>query len=262
MSYSNNITKLLKIEEPVDTIDYEKTITREYYNKIYEKWEKFKQKTGPDLKIEETQLIVKNNFEKIPNLALLNRNKEKQPIEKIIDKYIQDVKVSLFKQQKYVDVPDETPVLPSPEQTPPLPPGPNPSPDSQYSPPYAPLSPAYNPNSPGYAPLSPGYNPDSPGYAPLSPGYNPDSPNSSQKYDSDVYKSLKIQIPQNFSVSSDSSQSNTLTQPLVPVENESILEVETKPAEDLKTEASNSNNNSNESKKIILSTGTNEEPSK
>jgi DNA-directed RNA polymerase II subunit RPB2 len=241
MSYSNNITKLLKIEEPVDTIDYEKTITREYYNKIYEKWEKFKQKTGPELKIEETQLIVKNNFEKIPNLALLNRNKEKQPIEKIIDTYIQDVKVSLSKQKKHVDVLDEMPVLPSPEKTPPLPPGPNPSPESQYSPPYAPLSPAYNPNSPNSL----------------------NSPNSSPEYDSDVYKSLKIQIPQNFSVSSDSSQSKTLTQPSAPVENESILEVDTKQSEDLKTEASNSNNiNSNESKKIILSANTNEEPSK
>ena len=32
---------------------------------------------------------------KIPNLGLLNRSKEKQPIEKIIDKYVQDVKSSL-----------------------------------------------------------------------------------------------------------------------------------------------------------------------
>ena len=45
--------------------------------------------------------------------------------------------------------------------------------------------------------------------------------------------------------------------------NESILQVETKPAEDLKTEASNSNNNnnndSNDSKKIILNPGANED---
>ena len=50
--------------------------------------------------------------------------------------------------------------------------------------------------------------------------------------------------------------------PAAPVENESILEVETKPDEDLKTEASNSNNNGNDSKKIILGTNGNEDESK
>jgi hypothetical protein len=30
MSYSNNISKLLNIEEPKDTIDYSKTITKEF----------------------------------------------------------------------------------------------------------------------------------------------------------------------------------------------------------------------------------------
>jgi DNA-directed RNA polymerase II subunit RPB2 len=236
MSYSNNISKLLKIEEPKDTIDYSKTITKEYYREIFEKWQKFQLKTGPALETDEFNLILKNKYEKIPNLALLNKSREKQPIEKIIDGYILGVKSSLSKQKKMIDVPDESPMLPSPQQTPELPPVPNNSPDSQYSPPYAPNSPAYNPDFPSQLPLVPSNTPDSqysPDYAPNSPAYNQGLLQEGQ-----------------FAV------------PGAPVENESILEVDTKPEEDLKTEASNSNNNGNDSKKIILGTNGNEDESK
>ena len=80
---------------------------------------------------------------------------------------------------------------------------------------------------------------DSPGYAPPSD------------------QSLKNQIPQNLTVS-DSSQEQTS----VPVDKETILEVdEPKPEE--KNEGENSEGNtSNDSKKIILSTDVNEEESK
>jgi hypothetical protein len=241
MSYSNNISKLLNIEEPKDTIDYSKTITKEYYKEIYNKWEKFQLKTGPALETDEFNLILRNKYEKIPNLALLNKSREKQPIEKIIDGYILGVKSKLSKQKTMAGVPDESPELPSPEQTPDLPPAPPNSVDSQYSPPYAPNSPAYNYNSPDYAPNSPAYN---------------------QGLVQEV-QPLKIDIPQNVNVTSSDSSKVQFAAPAVPVENESILEVDTKPEEDLKTEASNSNNNnSNDSKKIILGTDGNEDESK
>jgi DNA-directed RNA polymerase II subunit RPB2 len=243
MSYSNNITKLLKIEEPKDTIDYTKTITKEYYREIYDKWKKFKSKTGPALEIDDYNLILKNKYEEIPNLALLNKSKEKQPIEKIIDKYILDVKATLTKQKKIIDIPDESPVLPSPEQSQSLPPVPNNTPDSNYSPPYAPNLPAYNPEQSPPLPLVPSNTP------------------VSSSYLANSQELLNFQNTQN--VTPDSSQLQTATQMGSQVENESILEVETKPAEDLKTEASNSNNNggNDNSKKIILTTNTNEDES-
>ena len=99
----------------------------------------------------------------MPNLALLNKSKEKQPIEKIIDTYIQDVKTSLSKQKDIVGVPNEYPILPSPpEQS---------EPNSLESPPYAPNS------------------LESPPYAPNSLESPPYAPNSQEP--------LKIQIPQN-----------------------------------------------------------------
>ena len=244
MSYSNNISKLLQIEEQKDTIDYSKTITKEYYKEIFNKWEKFQSKIGPALETGEFNLILKNKYEKIPNLALLNRSKEKQPIEKIIDTYIQDVKASLAKQKTLVGVPDESPELPSPEKTPDLPPVPPNSVDSQYSPPYAPNSPAYNPDFPSPLPLVPDNTPDSQ----YSPPYAPD-------------------IPQNINVMPSNSleaQSVALATQAAPVENESILDVDTKAEEDLRTEASNSNDNngnSNDSKKIILGTDANKDES-
>jgi DNA-directed RNA polymerase II subunit RPB2 len=246
MSYSNNITKLLKLEEPKDTIDYEKIITKEYYNEIYEKWNKYQSKTGPALEKNEFELIVKNNYEKIPNLALLNKITEKQPIEKIIDNYVQGIKLSLTKQKTMKGIPDELPILPSPEQI-------------QSS----------EQKSPDYAPLSPDYQLPSPDYAPLSPLYNPD-----------LNKSSDIQIPQNINTNPDSSQSKlsgeTLvqTETIVPVENGSILEVETEPAENADGNNDNNhdnNNNNNDdnnntsidngSKKIILTTNTNDNES-
>jgi hypothetical protein len=269
MSYSNNIAKLLKIEEPTDTIDYSKTITKEYYREVFNKWEKFQTKTGPALEADDFSLILKNKYEKIPNLALLNKSKEKQPIEKIIDNYIQDVKTSLTKQKKMIGVPDESPILPSPEQSeslsnepnsPQYPPNSPPYANSQESPPYPPNSPPYadNQESPPYANSqeSPPYanSQESPPYANSqeSPPYanNQESP----PYPPNSQESLNIQPPppppQNF----------------LPLDKESILEVETEPAENLKTEASNSNsnsnNNNNDSKKIILSSDKNEAESK
>ena len=238
MSYSNNIVKLLKVEEPKEVVDI-KIITREYYNQLFEKYEKFKSQGGPALEPNEFKLIIKNKYEKTPNLALLNRSNEKQPIEKIIDKYIQDVKLQLMKQNKMNNIPDESPVLPSADQTPDLPPAltPNNTPDSQYSPPYAPNSPGYNQDSPPYAPNSPGYNQDSPPYAPNSPAYN-------QGLDQE----LNIQTT-------------------VPVDKEIILQVdEPKPQEngdDENSEGENSEgNNNNGSKKIILSTDSSADESK
>ena len=60
------------------------------------------------------------------------------------------------------------------------------------------------------------------------------------------------------------AQSVALATQAAPVENESILDVDTKAEEDLRTEASNSNDNngnSNDSKKIILGTDANKDES-
>jgi len=243
MSYSNNITKLLKIEEPKESVEV-KIITREQYNEIFKKWTNFQQQKGPALDQDEFKLIIKNKYEKNPNLALLNRSAEKQPIEKIIDKYIQDIKHKLMKQTDMNNIPNESPILPSAERSSELPPAP---PNSYESPPYASLSPGYTPRSPSNSP------PESPDYAPESPGYGFDSPGYAPPSD----QSLKNQIPQNLTVS-DSSQEQTS----VPVDKETILEVdEPKPEE--KNEGENSEGNtSNDSKKIILSTDVNEEESK
>ena len=243
MSYSNNITKLLKIEEPKESVEV-KIITREQYNEIFKKWTNFQQQKGPALDQDEFKLIIKNKYEKNPNLALLNRSAEKQPIEKIIDKYIQDIKHKLMKQTDMNNIPNESPILPSAERSSELPPAP---PNSYESPPYASLSPGYTPRSPSNS------SPESPDYAPESPGYGFDSPGYAPPSD----QSLKNQIPQNLTVS-DSSQEQTS----VPVDKETILEVdEPKPEE--KNEGENSEGNtSNDSKKIILSTDVNEEESK
>ena len=96
MSYSNNITKLLKVEEPSETDKMIKVVTRENYAKIFSKWENFKAKTGPALELNEYKLIASNKYEKNPNLALLNRSRDKQPIEKIIENYVKDIKNSLY----------------------------------------------------------------------------------------------------------------------------------------------------------------------
>jgi DNA-directed RNA polymerase II subunit RPB2 len=240
MSYSNNITKLLKIEEPKESLEEVKIITKEYYNQLYDKYEKFKENKGPALSPEEFKVIIKNKYDKIPNLSLLNRSTERQPIEKIIDKYVQNVKTQLTKQNPMIIIPSESPVLPSGENTPELPPVP---PNSYESPDYAPLSPAFNQefsDSPGYAPLSPGY-------APLSPAFNQGDQESS------------IQVPQNFNTADSSKPESS-----VPVDKEIILQVEEpKPEEKNEDENSegdsnNSNSNSNDSKKIILSTDVSE----
>jgi hypothetical protein len=222
MSYSNNITKLLKIEEPKETVDI-KIITKEHYNQLFEKYEKFKSLTGPALEPDEFKLIIKNKYGKIPNLALLNRSNEKLPMETIIDKYIQDVKMILMKQKQIIQLPVESPIVPSADHTPEVPPAPHNSYDS------------------------PGYAPNSPGYAPNSPGYNPVLENVEGE-------PLKIQVPQNFNVSSsDSSQPPTS----IPTDKETILEVEPKLEEKNEGEA-DEGKSSNDSKKIILSADINE----
>jgi hypothetical protein len=225
MSYSNNITKLLKIEAPKEIVDTN-VITKEYYNEIFEKYEKYKSQNGPAIEPAEFKLIVKNKYERIPNLALLNKSNEKQPIETIIEKYVQEIKMILMKQNQVINLPDESPIIPSAEHTPELPPVP---PNSYESPDYAPLSPADSkgfPDSPDYAPLSPADNqgfPDSPGYAPNSPGYN-------SGLDQEVQPQTSI-----------------------PVDKESILQVdEPKSEEKLEGENNESNSSSGDSKKIIL----------
>jgi DNA-directed RNA polymerase II subunit RPB2 len=252
MSYSNNITKLLKLEEPKETHEV-KIITREYYNEVFKKWTNFQEQKGPALDPADFKLIISNKYEKIPNLALLNRSTEKQPIEKIIDKYIQDVKIKLMKQNDMKNIPNESPILPSADRSPELPPAP---PNSYESPGYAPNSPGYAPNSPGYAPNSPGYAPNSPGYAPNSPGYAPNSPGYAPNSPGYAPGTPSNSPPQ---ILIDASQPPTS----IPVDKETILEVD-EPNPEEKNEGENEgensegNSSSNDSKKIILSTEVNE----
>jgi DNA-directed RNA polymerase II subunit RPB2 len=250
MSYSNNITKLLQIEEPKETVDTN-IITKEHYNQLFEKYEKYKSQNGPALEPVEFKIIMKNKYEKIPNLALLNRSTEKQPIETIIDKYIQNVKIILTKQNQAIKLPNESPIIPSAEHSHELPPAP---PNSLESPDYAPLSPAENQglyNSPDYAPLSPAENQglyNSPDYAPNSPGYNPGSENTEGQ-------PSRSQNPQNYTLSPSSDASQPQTS--VPVDKESILEVEELKSEE-KNEGENNSGSNGDNKKIILTDTVNE----
>ena len=246
MSYSNNITKLLKIEAPKETVDTN-IVTKEQYNQLFEKYEKFKSQNGPALEPAEFKLIMKNKYEKIPNLALLNKSNEKHPVEIIIDKYVQDVKMLLMKQNQIIQLPVESPVIPSVEKSLDVPPVP---PNSYESPDYAPLSPA---DSRGF--------PDSPDYAPLSPADNqgfPDSPGYNQGFDQDG-QPLRIQIPQNYTVSSSSDSSQP--EASVAVDKETILEVDEPKPEEKNEGENNESNNSGDSKKIILSDTVNESSS-
>jgi hypothetical protein len=143
-----------------------------------------------------------------------------------------------MKQTGMKNIPDETPVLPSPEHTPDLPPAP---PNSFESPPTAPYSyesqRQYALNSPNSFPAVPNNSEDSqysPPYAPLSPADNQglDQPQTS-----------------------------------VPVDKETILQVdEQKPEENVNGDGNGENseasNNSNDSKKIILTGDVKEDESK
>jgi hypothetical protein len=245
MSYSNNIAKLLKVEERSETNKIIKVVTRENYNKIFSKWEKFKAKTGPALEINEYNLIVANKYEKNPNLALLNKSRDKQPIEKIIENYVKDIKNSLTKQKEIVKKPDESPVMPDTyDSALDLPPAPPNSLESS-SVPSNPIESASLSSIPLETITTPEidaskYDQVSPPMAPNSPNYDPNLEQGKSE------ESLKIEIPKN---NSSSTQSQTS-------EKESILEVETPPTEENKEENdennSNSNSNSNDSKKIIL----------
>jgi hypothetical protein len=241
MSYSNNITKLLKLEEPTETIEKVKVITREYYAKIFSKWENFKAKTGPALEINEYKLIATNKYEKTPNLALLNRSRDKQPIEKIIENYVKEIKYSLTKQKEIVKIPDESPVMPDTyDSALNLPPAPPNSIESS-SVPSNPLESASLSSIPLESTTTPEF--DASKYDQVSPPMAPNSPN----YDPNLEQgksdeSLKIAIPK---IDNSSLQSQNL-------EKESILNVETSPTEENKEETDENNNNSNDSKKIIL----------
>jgi DNA-directed RNA polymerase II subunit RPB2 len=166
MSYSNNITKLLKIEEPKEVRDSTKIITTELYSKIFSKWQEYKNQSGPALDAEEYKLVEKNQFEQRPNLALLNKSKDKNQIEKIIETYVQDIKKNNVRQQTMIKHKDETPVMPSAELLPTTPDN-SPPPTTKI---FLPVTPENSPpgNSPGYGP-SPEHN--SPGYGP-SPEHN------------------------------------------------------------------------------------------
>lgn len=237
MSYSNNITKLLKVEEPSETDKISKVVTRENYAKIFSKWENFKAKTGPALEINEYKLISNNKYEKIPNLALLNRSREKQPIEKIIENYVKDIKNSLTKQKEIVKISDESPVMPDTyESSLDLPPVASDSLETSSSslPPVS-LDPTSTPEFDASK-----YNQVSPPMAPNSPAYNPNL----EQEQGQGQESVRIETQQNNNTS---LQSQTL-------EKESILEVEPPPTEENKEEndESNSNESNNNSKKIIL----------
>ena len=256
MSYSNNITKLLKIEEPKETESFSKVVTKEYYNEIYEKWINFQTKSGPALETNEFDLILRNKYNKIPNLALLNKSKEKQPIENIIEKYVIDVKNSLTRQKQVIGIPVEPPELPSLEIKVPVETDTNiqeqnsqefPSPD------YAPLSPLYNPETLKtlniQTPQNSNVEMPSPDYAPLSPLYNPET-----------NKTLNIQIPQNENNKAETSQTTVPLKTLAPIENESILDVETETKSensDKESKGNDENNKGNESKKIVLTNDVN-----
>jgi len=226
MSYSNNITKLLQLEEPKE-IGEAKIITKEYYNQVFDKHEKHKTKGGPALDASELKLLNKNKYEKIPNLALLNKSAEVQPIESIINKYIQDVKIKLMKQGGIINLPSESNVMPSDV------------PQSLIIPPVPPNS----------------Y--ESPDYAPNSPGFFPSRIEESQG------EPLQIKIPENvvFSSSPETAQTESqlqsqtpVTETSIPSEKETILEVEPIPEE--KPVEENVENNA--SKKIILTNPGNE----
>ena len=105
----------------------------------------------------------------------------------------------------------------------------------------------------------------SPDYAPLSPLYNPET-----------NKDLNIQIQQNSSVempspdyaplsplyNQETSQTTVPLKTLAPIENESILDVETeKKTENLDKESkeNDENNKGNESKKIVLTDDVNKD---
>jgi DNA-directed RNA polymerase II subunit RPB2 len=241
MSYSNNITKLLKIEEPSESNKITKVVTRESYAKIFSKWENFKAKTGPALEINEYKLIATNNYEKNPNLALLNRSRDKQPIEKIIENYVKEIKNSLTKQKEIVKNPDETPVMPDTYDSalylPPAPPNSLESesvPSNQLESEYVPSISLESRTTPEFDASK--YDEVSPPMAPNSPNYNP---NLEQDQNDE---SLKISIPKN----------NTSSLQTQTAEKESILNVEPPPTEENKEENDDSNSNSNNSKKIIL----------
>ncbi len=90
----------------------------------------------------------------------------------------------------------------------------------------------------------------SPDYAPLSPLYNPET-----------NKALNIQLPQNENNKVETSQTTVPLKTLAPIENESILDVETETetkSENLDKE-NDENNKGNESKKIILNDNVNKD---
>jgi DNA-directed RNA polymerase beta subunit len=236
MSYSNNITKLLKLEESKDKNEDKEIITFEMYNELYKKYLEYKNNAGPALDVEEYKIIQKNRFEEKPNLVLLNKSVEQNSIEKIIDKYIQDIKRNNAK-QKTIQIPDETPEMPLnemqevsidslsfPEEIK----------DDNYSPDYAPASPASNQGmnininiNSKPAESNQGINidvPVSPDYAPVSPDYAPASPATNQGI------TQQEQQPEEK-------------------EKESILNIDPEP----KPEEKEPDDSSNDSKKIIIS---------
>jgi DNA-directed RNA polymerase II subunit RPB2 len=143
MSYSDNINKLVKLED----------------------------KNKP---LSELIAIFKEDLTKLKRSE--TKNLETQYTQPVKDQQIE------FNEETLEDSPQYQPYSPpyspgSPEYQPNSPPYAPGSPAyNPSSPPYAPGSPAYNPNSPPYAPGSPAYNPNSPTYHPTSPQYNPNSP--------------------------------------------------------------------------------------
>jgi len=144
MSYSNNINKLLDIQNEVDL----KTIINSYNSSI--------RKITNEVNITE--------YNKLKDIVEVSEIPEAVKSEDLVEQ----------SQGTYdsIDSPAYNPNTPSPQYAPTYP-----AYNPNTSPQYAPTSPAYNPNtsSPQYAPTSPAYNPNtpSPQYAPTSPAYNP-----------------------------------------------------------------------------------------
>ena len=172
----------------------------------------------------------------------MNKSAEQSSIEKIIEKYIQDIKRNNAK-QKIIKIPDETPVMPSiepqevsisslsfPEEL---------NKGDNYSPDYAPESPASN------------------------QGMNINININSQPSDINKNQGINIDVPQQqvspdyapLSPASNQGQVSPDYAPLSPASNQGILEVEPVPEEKELSDVSSSNDN----KKIIISSEENKD---
>jgi len=127
------------------------------------------------------RIITEENVDQLLSMTFSNNINKLMNSDGDVAKIISEINSSVDKIVR--EVPKamaniEANVLPEPTQV--ITPD-NAVPGSSDSIPYAPVSPAYNPNTPDSAPGSPVYNPNTPDsipYAPGSPVYNPNAPDS------------------------------------------------------------------------------------